>query len=474
MTPSANTLWAGLYCPALPLTAVWQLAPGAGPVAVHEQVRGQARILQVSRVAHQGGIRAGQSLTNALAILPQLHSRPRNRRAETGALEQLALIAYAHSDQVVIAPPDTLLLEVGRSRRLHGSLATLLDDLCDQVRQQGFGVRCGLAPIAAAARLLARLDQRISHIQALHRYLAGLPIQALELPSDTLQSLLGCGFTRTGELSRLPAAERTRRFGKTLNDYLDQIHGRQPTPLAGWQPAERFALRLELPLATTASQALMFVFRRALDQLGQWLDVRDQGLTRMTVGLEREDGGSPTRFELSLARPGFDRDRLLELVGLKLDQLRLPAAIDAVAVKADSTDQHRPPQADLFNGHNRNDVWPALLDRLGARLGKDGIASLAPRPDHRPEKSWAWVAPGTTSPCQETRPRPSWLLPAPRPCHREQMTLEEGPERIESGWWDGQDCRRDYWIARDRHGRRLWIFHEHKPREGWFIHGLFG
>ena len=35
-----------------------------------------------------------------------------------------------------------------------------------------------------------------------------------------------------------------------------------------------------------------------------------------------------------------------------------------------------------------------------------------------------------------------------------------GPERIESGWWDGADVRRDYYVASDARGARLWIYRE--------------
>ena len=48
-----------------------------------------------------------------------------------------------------------------------------------------------------------------------------------------------------------------------------------------------------------------------------------------------------------------------------------------------------------------------------------------------------------------------------------------GPERIESGWWDGRDCRRDYFIVRDAHGSTLWAYHEYKPCRGWYLHGIF-
>ena len=474
MSQQQTALWAGLCCPDLPLAAVWSVLPDQGPVAVHDNHQGQTRILQVSALARRHGVHPGQRLAQALAVLPQLQTRPRRRDAENEALRQMALSAYEQSHQVVLAPPDTVLLEVGGSRRLRGGLGPLLTSLRERLANQGYQVRIGLAPVPAAARLLARLDHQLTTRQALHGYLARLPLEALELAGEQVQALTGCGLRQVSELRAIPAAERARRFGRALNDYLDEIHGQRDTPLVGWQPAERFSQRLELPVATADSSALLFVARRVLDQLGQWLTIRDQALTRLRLCLEREDGGPPCSFEISLARPGFDLDRLLELVALKLEPLVLPAPVAALAARADSTIEHRPPQADLFSGHNCGDAWPALLDRLSVRLGPDGLASLASQADHRPEKAWRWVAPGTTTPCPDHRPRPAWLLDHPRPCRREEMTLEEGPERIEAGWWDGQDCRRDYWIAHDRAGRRLWIFREHKPRDGWFVHGLFG
>jgi hypothetical protein len=49
-----------------------------------------------------------------------------------------------------------------------------------------------------------------------------------------------------------------------------------------------------------------------------------------------------------------------------------------------------------------------------------------------------------------------WLLVEPhlledgdQPCFEGVLELEQGPERIESGWWDGRDVRRDYYVARN-------------------------
>ena len=53
------------------------------------------------------------------------------------------------------------------------------------------------------------------------------------------------------------------------------------------------------------------------------------------------------------------------------------------------------------------------------------------------------------------------------------LVLEDGPERIEAGWWDGDDVRRDYYVARSRRGMRLWVFRERRSGR-WYLHGLFG
>ena len=42
------------------------------------------------------------------------------------------------------------------------------------------------------------------------------------------------------------------------------------------------------------------------------------------------------------------------------------------------------------------------------------------------------------------------------------------------GWWDGAEIERDYYVARDAHGVRLWLFRERSAPHGWFLHGIFG
>ena len=78
--------------------------------------------------------------------------------------------------------------------------------------------------------------------------------------------------------------------------------------------------------------------------------------------------------------------------------------------------------------------------------------------------------------------RPLWLFVEPRPLQVRAgqprfsgvLSLQEGPERIESGWWDGNDVTRDYYVAENLEGERLWVFHDLQEGGQWFLHGVFG
>ena len=63
----------------------------------------------------------------------------------------------------------------------------------------------------------------------------------------------------------------------------------------------------------------------------------------------------------------------------------------------------------------------------------------------------------------------------PRPIPlRDPGRVLAGPERIESGWWDGGDVRRDYYLVETRGGQRAWAFRAAGEQGGPFmLHGWF-
>ena len=70
-------------------------------------------------------------------------------------------------------------------------------------------------------------------------------------------------------------------------------------------------------------------------------------------------------------------------------------------------------------------------------------------------------------------PRPGWLLAEPRAVAPDSVRLLAGPERIESGWWDGGDVRRDYYRVETDSGQCGWAYfqggeHDVLWLQGWF------
>ena len=59
------------------------------------------------------------------------------------------------------------------------------------------------------------------------------------------------------------------------------------------------------------------------------------------------------------------------------------------------------------------------------------------------------------------------------PWQEGRLRIEAGPERIESGWWDGADISRDYYLARNAYQQWLWIYRERQGTRRWYLHGLF-
>jgi protein ImuB len=152
------------------------------------------------------------------------------------------------------------------------------------------------------------------------------------------------------------------------------------------------------------------------------------------------------------------------------------------------------PGRDLFARREdtaERETLPRFAERLRARLGERALQTLRTQADHRPEWASRLQAVNTSSlnaPAPQAQDlsrrwpeRPLWLTRQPlplmehdgRPSYDGPLELANERERIEAGWWDGAQVSRDYFIARNQHGSRLWGFRDLAGSRGWFLHGIF-
>ncbi len=440
------------------------------------------RVCLADAAARALGIVPDMPVTAARALSHELVVLARDEDAERRALLAIADWAYQFSSQILLHPPSALTLEVRGSLKLFGGFEALLAPVRAGLDSLGYTALLASAPTALAAVCLARCGQErhVDALQALPAVMAPLPLSVLDWDEDLIERFEGIGVRRLGELVRLPRAGLARRFGTAVLDDLDRLFGRLPDLRAQYTPPERFEQRVQLAVGVEDTTALLFVVQRLFGMLCGWLRGRGAGVQTFEVVL-LHGGGQTTVVPLGLRAPTRDVVQLMTVLRERFAALQLAAPVLEVGLNSLMVQPFAERSGGLFAQREaREDV--DLLDRLRARLGTDAVRGVSGVAEHRPEYAWRYSEPGEQPRVEFDQIRPLWLLPVPRslsvrrgrPCFQgEPLHLEPGRERIESGWWDGNDIARDYFIATDAEGARFWIYRELSGERGWFLHGIF-
>lgn len=484
-----GALWSALHYPSLPLE--WQGDVGRGdgggeadadvvrPRAVAVRDGARRFVLLHDAVAAELGVRPGQALKSALALAPHLLVTDFDEQAQAEQLEQLALQALRWSSRVTPHAPDTLLVEVGGSIALFGGLDPLLAAIRTDAAEQGLTLRLGTAPTPAAARLLGRAGREtpVRSGKALTAALADIPLehlawQASPLGDSALAGLRRSGMRTVGQLAALPPASVSRRFGHRVSDLLYRLDGRLPDPQTAFLPPPTFSTAADLPLETHDVAALAFVGRRLLAALEGFLRSRDLGVTVLELRLYHHRR-APTALTLRFLEPTGESAHLQRVVRERLERTALGAPVVRVALEARALAELARAAPALIDGSNGRAVSiESVVDRLVARLGERSVQTPLARDDHRPERAWSQALLAARAPPDHWPARPLWLLAEPRVA-TEPLELGPDAERIENGWWEEGDVRRDYFIAWNAQGVHYWVYRlRHDPEQVW-IHGLF-
>lgn len=471
-----DLLWLAIRLPHLALDCHIRAHGGAvGPVGITETARNREIILDCNAAAREGGVQAGMPAPAACAVVPGLSCIPRDTGLEKQARQRIAAWCYQYSHQVCLpAGRNGVMLEIGASERLFGKAPVMAQRIALELGQIGYSVATGSAPTIEAAWLASHDAQHITCQSDIRRQLGSLSVGCLQLESAALGAMEHMGLRQLHELLRLPRKSLARRFGPELPLYLDRLLGIQPDPRRHYQPPERFSARLELPAEAMVAGALIFPLKRLLDELCGVLRGSDAALQQVNIRLGHENHPD-TVIRLGLQSPSQEPERFMAVLRERLERLKLPAPVRDIRLRSPGFLKFTPGQQRLFQDATGDSLAgiAQLAERLQARLGDEAVHGITGVEDHRPEYSWRTRPLGEKSHCVPLPHRPAWLMARPRRCDIRDYEILSGPERIESGWWDGRDCRRDYFVAQDPKGCRLWIFHEYKPRPGWYLHGIF-
>jgi protein ImuB len=474
-------LWACVLLPQLALDGVMRRrANPEEPLALISGTA-QRRVLQtVNAAARELGLRPGQSLTAAHAMTREFATVEYDPDETERWQQLLAAWAYRFSSQVSLKYPRVLLMEVESSFGLFGPWPVFEARLRQELTELGFTHRIVVAPNPVAARMLANAHDGLAVTcnESLQRTLEQMPVNRIGLPQEVSTAFGRMGLHRLRQVLALPRDTLARRFPAQVLQHLDSLLGRRPVALECYVPPDRFNTRIELNFDVESHQALLFPLKRLIADLALFLGGRDSGVQRFVIQLEHVPSvGSvapDTQIPVGLLSAEREANMLFELARGRLEQVVVPSPVRALRLQAEDLPAFVPSRRELFDDRPQQSMpWEQLRERLRARLGDEAVSGLGFRPDHRPECTWLPTSPGKPSIASQKVPRPGWLLREPEQLSESGVRVLAGPERIESGWWDGGDMRRDYFLIETRNGQRGWAYRSVGDDSGLLLHGWF-
>ncbi|OMH32608.1 DNA polymerase Y family protein [Motiliproteus sp. MSK22-1] len=516
---SQTPLWIYLHFPLLPLEMLY-CDDTPGPAVLLDQR--QSRLHLCNDKAKDRGLKQGMAIATACSLCPEVQIFSRQKHRESQQLEALAIWAGKFSAQICLQPEDGLLLEIASMLHYFQGLKVLQQQLQQQLTRFGFSIQWATGHTPLAARLLARNGTFIGQNKNQHLARLGqLPTDCLELDEKSSERLIGMGFFQLQQLLSVPRNELASRLGPELVNKIDRIIGQQADPLCYFELPLHFSRQLDLSHEVENSEALLFPLRRMLGGLEGYLHSRQLRTQQLTLTLVKRGSAADHQHDYHkvdnqpFGKRNFNNHRAgnssingrgqrvtvkhhngehraeawLELWRLRIERLTIKQPVIALRLEASHFREKENRNHNLFIQENPEEPPAHLLSRLQTRLGESSLHRLALVADHRPEKSWKTLSLNQQllqqsthqekikSRTEEKPGRPNWLLEKPQPLQAHQLTqqnitIETGPERIVSGWWDETPIRRDYYIARWPDGRLGWLYRDDKGM--WFVHGWFG
>lgn len=436
--------------------------------------------------------------------LPQLAELPESKQKKH--LKQLAALLQDVSSTVSFHP-QTLICEIRSSLKYFAGIENIHQRLTKPVSAQL--AKWGLpqqfshaaSPTVSGSLLLARAGHNTLVYQSenLRSALGKLSVEVLDLNKEQRRRLYNMGARYLSDIWRLPASGLRKRFGSSFVDQLNKALGKAPEPTHNYVPPPAFTTSYDLPYELENLDRLLPVADELIAQLCDFLRQRDLSTSHVVFSLFHEKR-SATEVNLGLRLASRNREHLMLLLETHFHSLLIPAPVISMKLEVKKFDAFFSQSESLLvedrsvennvptaNSKLKNiNALNKFIDQLQARLGDTQLKNIRSVEEHCPEyasqhENYSEDNSTRVTTQTATNPRPLWLLKKPlqlrvskgRLYHRSNISILSGPERIESRWWSGQDVRRDYYVAQEKNGSRLWIYRERQGDRNWFLHGLF-
>lgn len=404
-------------------------------LAPEPELPASERLAAVSREAERFGVRAGQSIAEASALVSQLVVVPITRAEVERALGSLAEVSLGYGATIALAAPDTIWVDITGSAHLFGGEEALAQDLAERVRELGHRVKVAVSVGPELARAFARWSAPagrsptgVTIVAPSRTALAAaeLPIQALPLDADDWGYFTRLGLLTLGELLRQPRSALAPRLGKNAARVLELCSGEDATPLVPYQPPRILEEESSWDDAVSGTEPLGFVLRGLTARLSARLCARGEAAEALDVTLvhdaviARFRGVEPKSvLHFKLSQPLHREAELRRIVASRLERLKLEAPTTGMKLTVPRLAplvRRQLSLSELMSGDTSSgeEELPLVLAELAADIGEEQLGVLSLIDAHRPEAqtklSAALPASAAASKRKAKKPRP--LFPA--------------------------------------------------------------
>ena len=507
------------------------------PLALYERIKGGLRVTAIDAEAARRGLKVGQNLADARAMVPELTVREMDRPLLEAAFADFA-DWHSNASPLVAVMNDIsgfgdLVLDITGVAHLFGGERPMLRLLLTRLRDLGYTVAGAIAPTIGAAWAVSHFARsQVVERADLDTILDALPVNALRLAPAQIAGLTQMGLKSIGQLRPRERKPLQARFGVSLLARLDQAYGYVEERMTPRLPmAEHYAERRFADPIGLMDDVLMTCHDLAI-QLGIRLEAEGRGGQAFHLFLYRVDH-KVMSLSVNSARLTRDPEHITKLFSNRSERLEgeydAGFGIDMIRLAVSSVAELDAVQLGAFSHQGVAEDLDQLNDRMSSRLGAMAVLRTQLVESHIPERAARLVpalAASHAAPRQDwpMPPRPLRLLPVPEMVainaevpeglpasmiwRRESYKIEKasGPERVGAEWWrTGQRLQlvppekpkkgepptyipklelfepdsgtRDYYVVEDASGRRFWIFRQgfHRMDEPaiWYLHGFF-
>ena len=378
--------------------------------AEQKPIDATTQLAAVNESARRYGVRAGQSIAEACALVANLVVREISQAEVLETLRGIAEVGFSLGATVALEAPDTVYVDISGSAHLQGGEVALATEFANRVRSMGHSVRLAIADGPRLARAFAKWftpeaadpedrgvcvvpsERTVSAFQA-------LPCAALCLPGDTAAWFARLGVFTVGELCALPRQALGSRLGEAAASVSELCAGRDRTPLVAYLPERTINESSAWDEPVTGTEPLLFALGGLVSRVSARLTGRGEAAHSFELTLLYDPAIARFRGEkteqvwrFKLATPLHRAEEIRRVLSARLARTKLaapslgmrltvPKMLPAVARQLEFSQV----MAGVTVGAAADDEISVLIAELTAELGEDKLGTLQLVDSHRPE-----------------------------------------------------------------------------------------